>query len=119
MKKPADKFRKILRILGTIAVALYILFLIAEGIPLSTESSFADVSVYLLFLLFILGYYFLWKNELISGIILIIWHAIQWVLVFWVWVDGGLTLIFGLPLGIFGIIVLIYGVRKNISSKGN
>ena len=118
-EKPTDLFRTILRILGTIAALLYVLFLIAESVPLFKEVSFADISVYLLFLVFALGYYFLWKNELISGVILIAWHAIQWVLVFTVWVDGGLTLILGLPIGIFGIFVLIYGIRKRTSSQTN
>jgi hypothetical protein len=102
--------RNTLRILGTIASFLYVLFLIDEGVPLSKEASFADVSVYLLFLVFALGYYFLWKNELVSGLILVAWHGLQWLLVYWVWVDGGMTLILGFPLGLFGIIVLVYGI---------
>ena len=119
MKKSPNLFRNILRILGTIAAIFYILFLIDEGVPLFNDATFADISVYLLFLVFVLGYYFLWKNELTSGLILIAWHGIQWFLVFWVWVDGALTLILGIPIGILGIIVLIYGIRKNISSKTN
>ena len=119
LKRSADLFRTILRILGTIAAFLYVLFLIGEGVPLFKEVSFADISVYLLFLVFVLGYYFLWKNELISGLILIAWHGLQWILVYKVWVDGGMTLILGIPLGLFGIIVLIYGIRKTISSQIN
>ena len=117
MKKPADIFRTILRILETIAALLYLFFLIGEGVPLIKASSFADISVYLLFLLFGLGYYFLWKNELISGIILLTWYALEWILVFWVWVDGGLTLVLGLPIGLLAIISLIYGLNNNRISK--
>ncbi len=112
MKKPSEKFRNILRVLGVLAAAMYILFLICEQVPLFITRSFADMSVYLLFLVFVLGFFFLWKNELISGIILIIWHGIQWFLVFWVWPDGALTLFFGLPIGILGILLLVYGIRK-------
>jgi len=119
MKKPANLFRNILRILGTIAAVLYIMFLIDEGVPLFAQATFADTSVYLLFLLFVLGYYFLWKNEFISGLILIAWHGLQWILVFWVWVDGELTLILGIPVGILGIIVLIYGFLNKAPIKTN
>jgi len=112
MNKPAGIIRNILRAVGTTAAILYTLFLVFEEVPLIKSSNFADVSVYLLFLLFLLGYYFLWKNEFISGIIIIAWHLIQWALVFWVWIDGGLTLVLGLPIGIFGIFVLIYGIRN-------
>jgi len=112
MKTSGDRSINILRILVAIAAAFYIIFLIFEGVPLINGAGFADSSVYLLFLLFAVGFYFLWKNELIAGIILVTWHLLQWVLVFWVWVDGGLTLVLGLPIGIMGIIVLIHGIRK-------
>jgi len=117
MRKFDNLFRNILRILGTVSAILYILFLIDEGVPLYKESTIADISVYLLFLVFVLGYYFLWKNELISGLILISWHGLQWLLVYWIWVDGAMTLILGIPIGVFGFIVLIYGINKIIPSK--
>jgi hypothetical protein len=119
MKKSADKSLSILKILITIAAVLYIIFLIFESVPLFNGSGFADISVYLLFILFAAGYYFVWKNELISGIILVAWHIFQWILVFWVWVDGGLTLVLGLPIGIMGIIVLVHGIRKANTSNNN
>jgi hypothetical protein len=116
MKRSNAIFRNILRGLGTMAFVLYVLFLIDEDVPLLEASSFADISVYLLFLIFVSGYYFLWKNELLSGIILMIWHGLQWLLVFWVWEHGEMTLILGLPIGIFGILELIYGIW-NLKSK--
>ena len=111
-KKYPNLFRNILRISGTIAAVFYILFLVAEGVPVSRGAAFAEISVYLLFALFILGFIFLWMNELVSGLLLIIWYALEWILVFWVWVDGALTLILGIPIGILGIILLIYGIKK-------
>jgi len=112
MKRSNNLFRNILRILGSISAILYIIFLVAEGVPLFKDVTFADITVYLLFVIFVVGYYFLWKNEFISGIILVTWHGIQWILVFWVWVDGALTLIMGIPIGLLGIFTLIYGIRK-------
>ena len=117
MKRSTYLFRNVLRILGTIAALGYILFFIGEGVPHFKEVTFADISVYLLFAVFVLGYYFLWKDEIISGILFIVWHVLQWCLVFWVWPDGGVTIILGIPIGIFGIVVLIYGIRKQVSSK--
>lgn len=84
---------------------------------MNNRASFAETSVYLLFLVFVVGCCFLWKNELVSGLILIAWYLLQWYLVFRVWVDGAMTLFLGLPIGIFGVIVLIYGIRKNRNSK--
>ena len=92
MKKSIKVHRLILRILGSLAFIGYILFLIGEGIQLFKEASFADVSVYLLFAVFLAGYLFLWKNELISGILFIAWHGLQWSLVLWVWVDGEMSI---------------------------
>ena len=112
MKKSGDRSLNILKILVTIAAVLYIIFLYFERVPLVNGPGFAEISVYLLFILFAAGYFFMWKNELIAGIILAAWHIIQWILVFWVWVDGGLTLVLGLPIGIMGIILLVYGIRK-------
>ena len=117
MKKYPNLFRNILRISGTIGAVFYILFLVFEDVPLFKEVTFADTSVYLLFAVFIFAYYFLWKDELVSGLILIAWHGLQWILVFWVWVDGALTLILGIPLGLLGIVVLIYGISKKNSLK--
>ena len=119
MNKSSNLFRNVLRILGTIAGILYLLFLIAEAVPFFNGAAFADTSVYLLFLVFGLGYYFLWKNELISGLILMVWHGLQWILVFWVWVDGALTLILGVPIGLLGVIVFIYGLRRKSASRTN
>ena len=99
-----------LKITGIIGVILYILFLIGDGVPLINNITFAEISVYLLFLVFLVGIFLLWKNLILSGITCILWHAIQWALVFWVWPDGALTLIFGFPIAIFGIVVLIIGI---------
>ncbi|UCH13198.1 MAG: hypothetical protein JSV22_08780 [Bacteroidales bacterium] len=117
MKKSTDLYRIILLVLGTIAAAIYILFFIREGASIFTEISFADITVVLLFAVFVAGYYFLWKNEIISGILLIAWHVIQWFLVLWIWPDGEMTILFGVPLGLFGIFVLIYGIRKRVASE--
>jgi len=110
-------YRLIIRILGSLALIGYVLFLIGEKVTFFKDATFADVTVYLLFAIFLVGYIFLWNFELISGIILIVWYGIQWGLVFWVWEDGEMTLIFGFPIAIIGILVLIYGIRKRSNTS--
>lgn len=111
MKKDLKVYRLILRILGSIAFIAYILFLIDEGIQQSGDLSFEHSTVYILFLVFLAGYIFLWKNEIISGILLIAFYVLQWCLVIWVWENGGMTVILGFPIAVLGILVLIYGIK--------
>jgi hypothetical protein len=85
---------------------MYILFLTEEDVPVFKAGSFVDISVYLLFLIFVLGFVLLWRYELISGIIFVVWYGLQWALVFYVWDDGELTLILGFPIGLLGIFIL-------------
>jgi len=108
-------FRKTLRILGVLAMVGYILFLIMENPPLLYDSTFADTSVYLLFLFFLLSSILLWKFELTAGILLIVWYGLQWVLVFKVWTDGALTLVMGLPIACIGILAVVYGIIRRQS----
>ena len=113
MGKSGNQPRRVFRAVGTVAAALYVAFLIGERAPLFRNADFASVSVYLLFLVFACGYGFLWKREIISGIILIVWYGLQWTLVLWVWADGGLTLILGTPIALLGIAVVVFSlVRK-------
>ncbi len=116
MKKSTKDFRTTLRVLSIVALILYIVFLFAERVPLGLKATFAETSVYLLFLVFVLGFITLWKSELVAGIILIVWYGIQWCLVLWVWVDGDMTVILGFPIAILGVIALIFGLRKRRSA---
>jgi len=116
VKKSAKVFRTTLRVLSIVALILYILFLFGERVPLGFQATFAETSVYLLFLVFALGFVVLWMNELIAGIILIVWYGIQWCLVLWVWVDGGMTVILGFPIAVLGVLILIYGIKQRRAS---
>lgn len=104
-------------VLGSVALLGYILFLMGENVALFKYPSFADLSVYLLFVVFLAGYYFLWRNLLWAGLIWIVWHAIQWCLVMWVWPDGAMTLIIGFPIFLLGIVLLIFGLVDRTHKK--
>lgn len=101
-----------LKIVGIFGVVLYVLFLVGESVPILKHVSFADVSVYLLFFIYLIGILTLWKNLILAGIICILWHVIQWVLVLWVWADGDMTLIFGFPIAIYGLVVFVIGLLQ-------
>lgn len=118
MIKKENRFLIIVKILGAIAFIFYALFLIFEDIPLTNQASLGGISVYLLFALFVVGYYFLWQNEFISGIIFMVWYVLEWILVFWVWIDGGLTLFLGFPIFLLGLFITISEVRKNKVKSG-
>ena len=111
-------FRIVLLVLATLALLFYMLFVFdLFGHWIENEESFrqiiAKTELYLA-LYFAIGYYFLWKNALASGILWISWHIFQWGLVLWVWEDGAMTLIFGFPIAILGILSLVYHFRMKM-----
>lgn len=112
MKKTNHGFRLALRILISFAFLGYVLFLIDEKVPLLKDATFVDISVYVLFLVFFLGFILLWKREYFSGIVLIVWHLLQWCLVIWVWENGDMTLIFGFPIALLGFLLLVNAKKQ-------
>ncbi len=112
MKNSNNGFHLALRILVVFALIGYVIFLIDEKVPLFSDPTFADISVYLLFIVFLIGFSLLWKNEFIAGIILIVWHLLQWCLVLWLWEDGGMTLVFGFPIALLGFLILNYSIKQ-------
>ncbi len=113
-------YRVVLKILVTMAAVGYIIFLIGESTSITDESTFSVAMMYVLFAVFALAYFFLWKNAFISGILLIAWYGLQWILVLWVWDDADMTIVLGMPIFVLGILSLIYGIRqKRLSSSQN
>jgi len=112
MKHPSPGFQIIIRILTSIALIVYIIFLIGNGTPLFKGDSFQDFSVYLLFLVFLAGFLTVWRYELISGILLVAWYGFEWCLALWVWEDPDMVLAMGFPIFITGILSVIYGAKK-------
>ena len=69
----------------------------------------------LLFILFLLGYIASWPSKLVAGMVFVLWYALVW------WSDafstrygagGGMGPDLGLPVFIFGIIFVVFGVQK-------
>jgi len=107
-------FQILLRIIATIALSGYAVFLTDLTLYwVDNDYTFLNIIIsteYLLFLIFAMGYYLIWKRELIGGIVIIGWHVLQWCFILWVWEDAELTLVFGIPIAIIGIMFVIYGI---------
>lgn len=113
-------FRTILRVLLSIAAVLYILVFIDEALPPydpdMRESNLGIAMVFVLFIWFLFGFYFLWKNEKISGILFTTWWVALFLTAWFIWVYGNVTVILGFPIFILGILLLIY-VKKSQRPK--
>ncbi len=123
-----SSFRKIsliiLKILLTISFICYIMIFIEEIIHPFSEGFFGVFMIYTLFIIFMIGYYFLWTNEKISGIIIMSWYGLMLIIGFFVWSDAGMVILLGFPVFIFGILLFIHSLRKtkknnNLSTKSN
>ncbi len=115
-------FRNTLRILTTLAAALYLMIFIDEAFPPyhpeMRESNFGIVMVFGLFIWFSIGYFYVWKNERTAGTLLITWWIMLFITAWLIWSYGNVTVILGFPIFILGILLLVYSRRKsNLSIK--
>jgi len=114
MKKKVKKiFKIILTILMVLALIFYFLLFLDEITPPFYEQSvFGLIMVYFLFIIFLAACYFSWKNERISGIILLSWYALLWVSGLWIWTNVGMVLGLATPIPFIGILLIIYSYIK-------
>ena len=99
---------------------LYVWFIISSFVP-SPEGSWVNsavpfeppypeqIFVVLLFLLFLMGYLAVWKNELIGGIIFLVYWVAMWFVEIFVFApiiggDAGGGIAMGFPLFVLGIL---------------
>ena len=114
-EKPDKKRSKTLLTLTTIYGVLYaamiVGFLITET-PIK-EISLEGIIVSIAIIIFFIGYYYSWKNELIAGIIFIFWWVIMWYLgLFVAETDRGAGVVLGVPMFIVGILYIVFWFRK-------
>ena len=98
--------KKTIQYIIIIYAVLYLMFLISDD--------FAEGNIiYLLFVLFIVGFWISWYNKIIAGIIFLLWYIGVFIYeVFFVEKDGGLGLVLGIPLVIIGIDFITNGMKK-------
>ena len=102
---------KVLLTLASIYAALYAILLLSF---LIFEYSYANITYQgiitgLAIIIFFIGYYYSWKNEMIAGTIFIIWWGIMWYIgLILSERDRGVAVVMGFPMFIIGILLMIY-----------
>ena len=114
------KHPKVLLTLTTIYGALYIVlilsFLLFEN-PDFNNINLEGIIVSLAIIVFLIGYYFSWKNELIGGVIFIFWWGIMWYLgLFVAERDKGAGVVMGVPMFIIGILFIVYWYKRDVKT---
>ena len=112
------KHPKVLLILTSIYGGLYIIlllsFLLFEN-PDFNNINFEGIVVGLAMIIFFIGFYYSWKNELIAGIIFIFWWGIMWYLgLFVAERDRGAGVVMGVPMFIIAILFIVYWYRRDV-----
>jgi len=72
-----------------------------------------------LFVVFLTGLLFVWKDEVLGGIIWMGWYALLWILALTVWSAAGMTVLIGLPVFILGVLLFLFGweERRHIKAR--
>lgn len=116
-----DYFQIILRVLVTLAAVFYALVFIEEAFPpydpIMRESNFGIFLVFVLFVWFSTGYYYLWKDEKRAGILLITWWLALFLTAWLVWMYGNVTVVLGFPIFVLGILLLLHSRKKRSVSE--
>ena len=105
-------------IYGVIYVSLILSFLIFEN-P-SSKITLEAIIIGIAIIIFCIGYYYSWKNEMIAGTIFIFWWCIMWYLgLFVAERDKGAGVVMGVPMFIIGILFIVYWYRKRIRANNS
>ena len=100
---------------------LYVMFILSGDFggaypSLNTEG----IGVYLLFVLFVVGFSISWHNKIITGIIFLLWYIGMLILeLFIVEKDGGFGIISGIPLLVLGIFFIKSGNKSKRGAASN
>ena len=115
------KATKPIQYITLVYAILYILFLFSGDFPGAYPSLHTEgIIVYLLFVLFIIGFSISWHNKIITGIIFLLWYIGMFAFeLFIVEKDGGFGIISGLPLLVLGIFYIRSGFKSNKETASN
>jgi len=108
------KSTKPIQYITLVYAVLYVMFILSGDFggaypSLNTEG----IGVYLLFVLFVVGFSISWHNKIITGIIFLLWYIGMLILEFFiVEKDGGFGIISGIPLLVLGIFFIVSGNKS-------
>jgi hypothetical protein len=112
------KHPRVLLTITTIFAVLYLILLISFYIDGFSGFDLEVIIMNLAFVVFIVGYYFCWKNELVAGIIFIFWWGIMWYLgLFIAEQDRGAGVVMGFPLFVLAVLFIVHWYKKKRSSS--
>jgi len=118
-KKHPKVLLTITTIYGIIYVTLILSFLLFEN-PNYNNITLEGVIVSLAFIVFLIGYYFSWKNEMIAGLIFLFWWGMMWYLgLFVAERDRGAGVVMGVPMFIIGILFIVYWYRRRVTTNNS
>jgi hypothetical protein len=114
-KHEKKKKKSVLQMLLILYGLLYLLFIIGNFFPIDNYDPYTleNIVVNLSFVLFLTGYYMVWKNEGVAGILFIFWWVVMWCLALFIAEhDRGAGVVMGVPLFVLGILFIISWYRK-------
>jgi len=101
----------ILPILTSILAIVYLIFIIDFFLsePQNLESNIINFA----FIIFLIGFYYSWRNELIAGLFFVFWWGLMLYLgLFIAEHDKGAGVVMGVPIFIIGILMIVSWYRK-------
>lgn len=112
--------KKILLIVTLVYGLLYLAFIIFSFIPEQGYDPYDAEGIFVkgLFILFLIGLYGSWKDQLLGAMIFLFWYAAMFYLEnFIVGSDGGGGLVMGFPLLILGVLFLLSHLLERHKKK--
>jgi hypothetical protein len=121
------RFPSALQVATTIYGLLYLLFFIMSFIPSGAGNPISDnpnfdpwdlemIFVKLLFVVFLVGYFYSWKNGRIAGLIFLFWFILMVCMAIWVSTtlhrDSDMAIVMAIPLLVIGILFIISWYKK-------
>ena len=106
------KRSRVLLTLTTVYGILYFALVISSFFERPDDAGMTIM--YVAFLVFLVGYYYCWRNELVGGIVFVLWWGIMWYLgLFVAEQDRGAGVVMGVPLFILGVLFIVSWYRTN------
>jgi len=107
---------KVLKILTTIYAVLYVALIVSALFDEGFRKQGADtLAVFIPLVVFLIGFWVLWRNETYAGLIFIIWYIGMWYVGYVVsQTDRGVAPVIGFPLFILAVLLILSGRKRKL-----